>query len=74
MNKHLDGILTKENREAGFSIREDGDHFIQIIRDNKVVATFTQATTAQHLNEAADELRWGVDSNYENFKQQTDGI
>ena len=72
MIKHLDGILTRENREAGFSIREEGDHFVQIVRGGKVMATFTQATTAQHLNETADELRWDVDSNYENYRQQTD--
>lgn len=52
-------VLTKEQREAGFSLRENGDHFIHLYHKDfpKPVATFTQTIRLQDLLQAVDSLK-----------------
>jgi hypothetical protein len=76
MIKHLNAILTEDNRKAGFTIEEEGDHFVHLLWHGAVVGTFTQMTTAKHLNEAADELRWtptDINPTYEAYRASLGG-
>jgi len=57
MTKHLDGILSPVNREAGFSVVEMDDDAVCLIRNYQTVATFNQNTTAQAINDEADRIR-----------------
>jgi hypothetical protein len=57
MKKHLDGILSPINREAGFSVIEMDDDAVCLIRSFQTVATFNQRTTAEAINAEADAIR-----------------
>ncbi len=57
MTKHLDGILSPVNREAGFSVIEMADDAVCLVRNFQTVATFNQNTTAEAINDEADTIR-----------------
>ncbi len=57
VTKCLDRVLSEDNRRAGFSLKEEGDHFVLLLRYGEIAAVFTQNTTIGGLNEAANKLR-----------------
>lgn len=56
LHKYLDGILLPEYQAQGFTIRESDDHFVHILWHGIIMATFTQYTTAEQLNDACKQI------------------
>jgi hypothetical protein len=38
----LNNLITKEWREQGLSLKEEGDHILNLLKDGKVIARFSQ--------------------------------
>lgn len=47
--------LTVKQRQAGYSLIEEGDHFLVLLKNNKPVAHFiAQTVTIQYIQQTAD--------------------
>jgi len=52
----LEVALTREQREAGFSLSEEDDHCLALYQGDKLVALFTIHATVKALRDEADRL------------------
>jgi len=40
--RNLNNLITKEWREQGIELRENGDHILELLKEDKVIARFAQ--------------------------------